>query len=207
MQQRHRRWTARRSGPSPALGEQAQALAVPPQHLDQVALPPAEHEGLAENGSRARWSWTRAASPSKPLRMSVCPVASQTREPDGTGVHRPSSAAIAPCRSARSAPAAAAPDARPIARSRSGPAQPAPRWSPGPGAAGERDEGRRGSRSRGCCSASKARRHRNSRLECRPCRRATSEAVVAGSSASARIGASAQATRRGGCPCQAPIEV
>ena len=38
-----------------------------------------------------------------------------------------------------------------------------------------------------CCSASKARRHRNSRLECRPCRRATSEAVVAGSSASARM--------------------
>ncbi len=36
-----------------------------------------------------------------------------------------------------------------------------------------------------CCSTSKARRHRNSRLECRPCRRATSEAVVAGSSASA----------------------
>ncbi len=131
-----------------ALGEQAQALAVPPQHLDQVARRQRNTKAWPENGSRARWSWTRAASPSKPLRMSVCPVASQTREPDGTGIIEPSSAAIAPCRSARSAPTAARNGARQTARSQIRQARPGRHVGcrRDRGRQCERDEGRWGSR-------------------------------------------------------------
>jgi hypothetical protein len=39
-----------------------------------------------ECGSRFRVSCTISASPSNPLRMSVWPVASHTRTPDGTGI-------------------------------------------------------------------------------------------------------------------------
>jgi hypothetical protein len=44
---------------------------------------PRNTKAWPEKGSRARLSWTRAASPSKPLRMSVCPV--PARRPSRTG--------------------------------------------------------------------------------------------------------------------------
>src|SRR5215216_2376958 len=61
------------------LREQAHALAVVPQYLDQPAAPAPEHEQVPLCGLRCNVSCTSTARPSKPLRMSVWPVASHTR--------------------------------------------------------------------------------------------------------------------------------
>src|SRR6185437_1177432 len=47
---------------------------------------PRNTKAWPQNGSRLSWSWTIAANPSKPLRMSVKPVANQTRGPAGAGI-------------------------------------------------------------------------------------------------------------------------
>jgi len=57
------------------LGEQAQALPVPPQYLEQIAAPAAKDEQRAAVGSSCSTVCTRAASPSKPFLMSVTPHA------------------------------------------------------------------------------------------------------------------------------------
>jgi hypothetical protein len=56
-----------------------------PQYLDQPATTPTEHEQMPPCGSRLSVSCTNSTRPSKPLRISVWPAASQTRVPLGPG--------------------------------------------------------------------------------------------------------------------------
>jgi hypothetical protein len=90
LRRRDRHHLVRRGRPDEAptfqaLGKQAHALAVMPEHLDQPAASPAEYEQMP-----AVWITLGRAKPSKPLRMSVWPAASQTRAPLGAGAVRPS---------------------------------------------------------------------------------------------------------------------
>ena len=51
--------------------------------MSQAPAPAAEHEQLSAERVLDMRSWTAAASPSKPFRMSVRPTASHTRVPVG----------------------------------------------------------------------------------------------------------------------------
>jgi hypothetical protein len=64
-------------------GEQARALPVVPDHLDDCRAGLGTRAG---GGSCASFSCTRSAGGAKPLRKSVWPVASHTRTPAGTGI-------------------------------------------------------------------------------------------------------------------------
>ena len=56
------------------------------RHLMRSPLRPRKTNRWPQCGSRFNVSCTISASPSKPLRMSVCPVASHTRTPAGIGI-------------------------------------------------------------------------------------------------------------------------
>ena len=94
LRRRHRHLAPGRRRPHEAatlqtLGKQARTLAVPPDHLDQVAPASPEHEQMPAVGIRLSTCSASAASPGKPLRMSVTPLASRTRVEDGTGIIPP----------------------------------------------------------------------------------------------------------------------
>src|SRR5207247_1763083 len=67
-------------------GEQVHALAVVPQHFDQRAAAATEHEQMASVRITLERLLHEQPSPSKPLRISVWPVASQTRAPAGSEI-------------------------------------------------------------------------------------------------------------------------
>ncbi len=118
--------------------------------------------------------------------MSVCPVASQTREPDGTGIIDPAARRSRPAGASGPPRLWPAPGARPTARSRSGPPGRHVGCRRDRGRQGERDEGRWGSRGLLLDQQGAPPSEQQAGVQTVPAR-ATSEAVVAGSSASARM--------------------
>ena len=156
-----------------------------------------------EYGSRSSTSWTWSASPFIPLRMSVRPVASQTRAPPGNGIiARPAPAAPPRPPPDRPRPRSG-PGRHPPARSRSAPRGPAPRRHRWRRRRRDRDRGeawhpRRRLRP---IPARKRFRQAKSWLGLTPCRRATPCTVSPGprvSATSRRLSSSDQ--RRRACP-------
>ncbi len=139
-------------------------------------------------------------SQSKPLRMSVRPVASQTRTPLGTGII----GALLGCRAPpRWWPDQPDPRSAPVPQPT--PPRPRRRRPPLVGVASQREKaaqaGQRpgsGGRSADCSCCRRSRRHRNRRLGVIPCRRATEEielVVRRASSTMARFSQAAQDRR------------
>ncbi len=183
--------------PSQALGEQAQALAVPHSTLIRWPCRRGITKAWPENGSPARWSWTRAASPSKPLRMSVCPVAARRGSRTGRGSSTQQRGDRALQEASRSAPTAAAHGAaRQLDLDQARPGRHVGCVVTGAaGRAGRRSVGQRGLLL-GQQGAPPS--EQQAGVQTVPARHL--EAVVAGSSASARMARFCSGDRRGACP-------
>src|SRR5215218_4940517 len=75
-----------KAAPFQPLREQARALAVVPDNLQQIAAAAAKEEQVATQRILPQHLLNPQRQAGEPLRRSVCPVASHTRTPDGIGI-------------------------------------------------------------------------------------------------------------------------